>query len=317
MLLKQRKVCGNLVSQYLTLPFVILRKGASTINHQVILPGKYKRTDISTVPKEIVRPDYSLVTLLKFKGYEFVTESDEEERVSEACQLAAHVLKLAGENIEPGITTEDIDHIVHEEIILLGAYPSPLGYRNFPKSCSTAVNNVLCHGIPDDRRLESGDIVNIDISVFYRGYHGDTSDTFEVGQVDAPGQFLIKSTRESLQRAIAVCRHGEKMSIIGATIEDFAEECGFTVSRRFVGHGIGRYFHTLPNVLHYRSKSNAIVEERMIKGMLFTIEPILMEGSGNSHTLDDGWTEVSDDQLRSAQAEHTLLITNDGCKVLT
>lgn len=175
---------------------------------------------------------------------------------------------------------------------------------------------MLCHGIPDDRELENGDIINIDISVYLKGYHGDTSDTFEVGEVDEGGMKLIKTTRLALQKAIAVCKPGSFFVDIAKVIEHIAKQNKFAVCENFVGHGIGKHFHENPDVFHtvhsYRYK------DRMMKaGMAFTIEPILLEGSPKNRTLSDGWTVVSCDNMRSSQAEHTLLITDNGCEILT
>ena len=214
---------------------------------------------------------------------------------------------------QPGITTNEINSIVHDETIKLGAFPSPLGYRGFPKSCCTSVNHVCCHGIPDDTELRDGDVINVDVSVFHRGYHGDTSDTFPVGNVDPVGELLIATARDCLQAAIECCGHGRLLSEIGSRVQVLADERGFTVSKKFVGHGIGRHFHCLPQVRHYVNQS----EERMSEGMVMTVEPIVMEGRNESRATEDGWTEVSVDGLRSSQAEHTLVVTKDSCLVLT
>jgi len=265
------------------------------------------------IPKNIVKPDYSVLSLYNFKGYQYIENASELKKLTEACKIAKHVLQSARDAIKPGITTNEINSIVHDKTIKLGAFPSPLGYRGFPKSCCTSVNHVCCHGIPDNTKLRDGDIINVDVSVYHHGYHGDTSDTFPVGKVDPTAELLIATARECLQAAILRCGNGQLLSEIGSCVQGLAEKRGFTVSEKFVGHGIGRHFHCLPQVKHYRNQS----EERMYEGMVFTIEPIVMEGSNGSRTLDDGWTEISVDGLRSSQAEHTLVVTRDSCKVLT
>ncbi|XP_043931472.1 methionine aminopeptidase 1D, mitochondrial isoform X3 [Protopterus annectens] len=214
---------------------------------------------------------------------------------------------------EVGMTTEEIDYIVHHETIRHNAYPSPLGYGGFPKSVCTSVNNVVCHGIPDSRALQDGDIINIDVTVYYEGYHGDTSETFLVGNVDEGGQKLVEVARRCRDEAIEVCRPGAAFSVIGNTISHIAHSNGFQVCPDFVGHGIGSYFHGHPEVWHHASDSKLLMEE----GMAFTIEPVLMEGSPEFKILDDKWTAVSLDNKRSAQFEHTVVITSHGAEILT
>ena len=204
---------------------------------------------------------------------------------------------------------------MHSEIIKHGAYPSPLLYKGFPKSCCTSVNNVACHGVPDDRKLLSGDVINIDVTVFHHGCHGDTSDTFIIGQSDPEGLQLIDISRDSLHRAIEICKPGNSFRKIGETIESISRSAGFSVCRNYVGHGIGSYFHGAPNVYHY---ATALATKQLMEpGMTFTIEPIIMEGSSDVVVLPDGWTVVSIDGCRSAQTEHTILITEKDCEVLT
>ena len=217
--------------------------------------------------------------------------------------------------MKPGITTDEIDKVVHNEVIHHGAYPSPLQYKGYPKSCCTSINNVVCHGIPDDRMLVSGDIINIDITVFHHGCHGDTSDTFQIGQIDKEATKLIDTTQSCLYEAIAACKPGAPFQIIAEIIEGKAIAEGYNVCRDFIGHGIGSYFQGPPNVYHHvtsRSSTRA-----MEPGMTFTIEPILMERSPEIYVLPDGWTALSRDGGRSAQAEHTILITPAGREILT
>ncbi|PNI86413.1 METAP1D isoform 6, partial [Pan troglodytes] len=211
------------------------------------------------------------------------------------------------------MTTEEIDALVHREIISHNAYPSPLGYGGFPKSVCTSVNNVLCHGIPDSRPLQDGDIINIDVTVYYNGYHGDTSETFLVGNVDECGKKLVEVARRCRDEAIAACRAGAPFSVIGNTISHITHQNGFQVCPHFVGHGIGSYFHGHPEIWHHANDNDLPMEE----GMAFTIEPIITEGSPEFKVLEDAWTVVSLDNQRSAQFEHTVLITSRGAQILT
>ena len=217
--------------------------------------------------------------------------------------------------LQPGISTDEIDKIVHDEIIKSGAYPSPLFYKGFPKSCCTSVNNVVCHGIPDDRQLISGDIINVDVTVYYRGCHGDTSDTFVINQADDEALNLISVTRECVHRAIDICKPGTSFRKVGEIIEAVSKSAGYSVCRAFIGHGIGSYFHGPPDIFHYATTRAS--KQPMEPGMVFTIEPILMEGSSDIIFLPDGWTVVSKDGGRAAQTEHTVLVTKNGCEVLT
>ncbi|XP_026693864.2 methionine aminopeptidase 1D, mitochondrial-like [Ciona intestinalis] len=278
-------------------------------NHRIVMPGVV--TPPLDVPTHIKRPDYRN---LKKKFLPKIKSDDEIKKTWKSCQLARDALKVAAEIIKPGITTEYIDEVVHNKIISQGAYPSPLGYRGFPKSCCTSVNNVACHGIPDSTILMDGDVINVDVSVYYDGYHGDTSDTFAVGKVDEAGVKLIEVAKECLDLAIQGCSPGTTFSSIGDHIEGFVEKFGFTVCRDYVGHGIGEDFHEAPDIRHYRNNHTPLT---MGVGMVFTIEPIIMEGGCGVWKHGDGWTVLAVDNKRSAQCEHTLLITNDGCEVLT
>ncbi|RKP12166.1 methionine aminopeptidase 1D, mitochondrial-like protein, partial [Piptocephalis cylindrospora] len=227
--------------------------------------------------------------------------------------LAAKTLAHARSLITEGITTEALDDQIHAFILKHAAYPSPLNYLGFPKSICTSISNVVCHGIPDSRPLKDGDIINVDITVYLDGYHGDTSDTFLVGQVDDPGKRLVEWTHRALEKAIAICRPGTAFSDIGRTVEDLAIKGGYTVNREFSGHGIGKEFHCLPLILHHANDEPGIMEE----GMVFTIEPMLCQGRSEIITWPDGWTMATKDHGRSAQAEHTLLIIPGGVSVLT
>ena len=210
------------------------------------------------------------------------------------------MLDAAGRLVAPGVTTDAIDAVVTEESIKRGAYPSPLNYHGFPKSCCTSVNEVLCHGIPDSSVLQDGDIINIDITCYYGGYHGDCSETFLVGEVDEAGKQLVKVTHDCWQAAIDYCRPGQPFNGIGAIIEDFVKPYGYSsVGEPFCGHGIGKVFHTTPNILHFRNEEPG----KMEAGNVFTIEPIICEGTSEYVKWEDGWTATTIDGRRSAQFE--------------
>jgi len=230
-------------------------------------------------------------------------------------QLAREVLDIAAAAVRPGITTDAIDLIVHEATIQRNAYPSPLNYRNFPKSVCTSVNEVICHGIPDQRKLQEGDIVNIDVSLYYDGYHGDLNATYPVGRIDEESEKLIRVTRECLDNAIKLCKPGALFRDLGKAIEPIARSNGCSVVRTYTGHGINDLFHTAPNIPHY-AKNKA--PGTMKAGMVFTIEPMINLGSnwGDLH-WPDNWTATTTDGKRSAQFEETLLITETGVEVLT
>ncbi|XP_030065393.1 methionine aminopeptidase 1D, mitochondrial isoform X1 [Microcaecilia unicolor] len=266
------------------------------------------------VPEHIKKPDYVTTGIVPDWGdYIEIKNEDQIQGLRQACQLARHVLLRAGKSLKVGMTTEGIDALVHQEIISHNAYPSPLHYGGFPKSVCTSVNNVVCHGIPDSRPLQDGDIINIDVTVYHNGYHGDTSETYLVGNVDKHGQRLVEITRRCRDEAIAACRPGAPLSVIGNTISRIACLNDFQVCPSFVGHGIGSYFHGHPEIWHHANNSELLMEE----GMAFTIEPIIMEGYPEFKILEDGWTAVSVDAKRSAQFEHTVVITPGGAEILT
>jgi methionyl aminopeptidase len=224
------------------------------------------------------------------------------------------VLEACKEWVQPGVTTEEIDAKVHDMIVSRNAYPSPLNYRGFPKSSCTSINQVVCHGIPDDQPLEDGDMLNVDVSCFLDGYHGDASRMYAVGELDEDGQKLIRVTKECMDQAIAACGPGVDITVIGDIISDIAETNNYGVIRDYCGHAIGRDFHMLPYVFHHRNQQNYILRE----GNAFTIEPMLTEdGSLDSKVCDDGWTVVTTTGARSAQFEQTLLVTENGVEVLT
>eukprot|EP00899_Mesostigma_viride_P026322 jgi/Mesvir1/6875/Mv09043-RA.1 len=236
------------------------------------------------------------------------------QKMRAAGKLAAQVRDYAGTLVKVGITTDEIDKAVHKAIIDAGAYPSPLNYGKFPKSVCTSVNECICHGIPDDRALEDGDIINIDVTVFLDGYHGDTSATFQVGTVAPEAIKLIDVTRESLNRAIAICRPGAPYRLIGEEIQKLADANGFGTVKNYVGHGIGQTFHSGPTIQHFRNKASGV----MLPFQTFTIEPMLvMKPNHREIVWADDWTVVTADGSLSAQFEHTLLITDDGVEILT
>ncbi|KAG1705486.1 Methionine aminopeptidase 1D, mitochondrial [Nymphon striatum] len=269
--------------------------------------GKY-------VPSNIIRPEpveviEDNINFAEIEKYLF----EKQNGMRKVCALAKMILNSCRENIKVGVKTDDIDEVAHCNIIRNGAYPSPLHYKGFPRSICTSVNNVACHGIPDDYRLKDGDIINVDVTVFLDGYHGDCSDTFEVGKVDDNGKKLISITRECTYSAIRKCGPGLQLCVIGQTIEQIAKLNGFNVIPVFCGHGIGKQFHEKPDIYHFDNDEPGIMEP----GMTFTIEPILSEGGSDIRILKDGWTAVTTDNSRTAQFEHTILILDNGVEILT
>ena len=238
-------------------------------------------------------------------------------RMREACQLAAQTLEMVGPHIVPGISTDDINRLVHDFTVERGATPSPLNYNGFPKSVCTSVNEVVCHGIPGSQVLQDGDIVNVDVTSYYPardGFHGDTSATFYVGEVSEEARHVTETSRRSLELALGVVREGARIGDIGAAIQQYAEARNCSVVRDYVGHGIGREFHTAPQIPHY---GRAGTGKRLKAGMVFTIEPMINVGHYECEVLEDVWTVLTLDRQLSAQFEHTLVVTTDGCEVLT
>ena len=269
------------------------------------------------VPDTIARPDYVATGVVATPGGRQVQTPESLERLRHACQVAAEVLLRTGHVVAPGVTTEALDQIAHETFVELGAYPSTLGYggsRDYPKSICTSVNGVICHGIPDDRPLEDGDIVNVDVTALIDGMHGDTSATFLVGSVDAPTAALVDATREATLLGVGVVKPGAKLRIIGDVIEPFARSMGFGVVQDYGGHGIGETFHAAPHINHCVTPSDTDLFEQ---GMTFTIEPMLTTGRPDYVQADDGWTEHTVDAMPSAQFEHTVHVTQDGVEILT
>ncbi len=266
------------------------------------------------VPAHIERPEYvDKDAPTPYAGPE-VKDEDTIERMRVAGRIAAQALQLVGKHVTPGVTSDELDRIGHEFLCDNDAYPSTLGYRHFPKSLCTSVNEVVCHGIPDSRVVEDGDIVNIDITAFVGGVHGDTNATFLAGDVDEGTRALVDRTEESLRRAITAVRPGRRINVIGRVIESYAKRFGYGVVREFTGHGIGTSFHSGLIIPHYDSPYYDTVIE---KGMTFTIEPMLCLGTHEWEMWDDGWTVVTKDGRASAQFEHTLLVTDNGAEILT
>jgi methionyl aminopeptidase len=231
-----------------------------------------------------------------------------------AGRIAAQALAEVGRHVAPGVTTDDLDRVGHEFLCDHGAYPSTLGYKGFPKSLCTSVNEVICHGIPDTTVLTDGDIVNVDITAYIGGVHGDNDATFLVGEVDEESRQLVERTREATMRAIKAVTPGRPVSVIGRVIESYARRFGYGVVRDFTGHGIGTAFHSGLVIPHYDDPS---YHTMMTAGMTFTIEPMLNLGTAEWDMWDDGWTVVTKDRKRSAQFEHTILVTENGSEILT
>lgn len=267
------------------------------------------------VPAHIDRPEY-----MYHSGPEVITASDIKtpetiEKIRKAGQIAAQALQAVGEAIRPGVTTDELDRIGHDFIISRDAYPSCLGYMGFPKSLCTSINEVICHGIPDDRPLEDGDIINVDITAYYDGVHGDTCAMFEVGTVDEESHLLIERTREAMMRGIKAVRPGREINVIGRVIESYAHRFNYGVVRDYTGHGVGEAFHSGLIVPHYDTAPAH--SEIMEEGMVFTIEPMLNLGGVEWEQWDDQWTVVTKDRARSAQFEHTIAVTENGAEILT
>ncbi len=266
------------------------------------------------VPAHIPRPEYvDRPRPEHFTGSE-VKDAATIEKMRAAGRLAAQALQLVGSHVAPGVTTDELDRFGHEFLCDHGAYPSTLGYKGFPKSLCTSVNEVICHGIPDDRPIEDGDIVNIDITAFLDGVHGDTNATFLAGDVDEESRLLVERTKEALERGIKAVRPGRQVNVIGRVIESYARRFGYGVVREFTGHGIGTAFHSGLIIPHYDEPQ---FDDVMEVGMTFTIEPMLNLGTHEWDMWDDEWTVVTKDRRRSAQFEHTLVVTPTGAEVLT
>lgn len=266
------------------------------------------------MPDHIRRPPYAASGQVRRVPEPAVKSPDVIARMRRAGALAAEVLRLAGERVRPGVATDELDVFVHDLIVSRGAYPSPLNYQGYPKSLCTSVNEVICHGIPDSRKLADGDIVNVDVTAFIEGVHGDTSCTFLVGDVDERSAHLVEDTRQAMHAGISVVCPGARVYEIGRAIESVAVPRGHSVVREFIGHGIGDEFHTSLQIPHYYDPRNDTV---LLPGMTFTVEPMVNLGSHKLEMWEDNWTVVTRDLQRSAQFEHTVLVTEDGHELLT
>ena len=276
---------------------------------------------LRSVPRSIRRPDWATTgrprdeETSRWQRSIPVLQTPEELRgIREACVLAREVLDMAAAMVKPGVTCEAIDKAVHDMAVRRGAYPSPLNYYGFPKSCCTSVNEVVCHGIPDLRPLEEGDIVNVDITVFLNGFHGDINETFAVGEIDDKSKTLVQGAYDCLVKAITAVKPGMRFRDLGDVISAHARANKLSVVRSYCGHGIGRLFHCMPSIPHYAGNKAAGV---MKPGMVFTIEPMINGGDYRDVTWPDGWTAVTRDGKRSAQFEHTMIVTETGVDVLT
>ncbi|POM24203.1 Methionine aminopeptidase 2 [Actinomadura rubteroloni] len=277
----------------------------------LLRPGRV--SPLRKVPAHIPRPEY-VGKKTPRTGEPDVKTPETIERMRVAGRIAAQALQEVGRHVRPGVTTDELDVIGHEFLLARDAYPSTLGYRGYPKSLCTSINEVICHGIPDDTVLRDGDIVNVDITAFVDGVHGDTDATFLCGDVDEESRLLVERTHEAMMRGIRAVRPGRALNVIGRVIESYAKRFGYGVVRDFTGHGIGTTFHSGLVVPHYDDpRATKLIEP----GMTFTIEPMLTLGSFDYDMWDDGWTVVTKDRRRTAQFEHTLVVTDDGHEILT
>jgi methionyl aminopeptidase len=267
------------------------------------------------VPASIPRPEYVGRPGPARDDRGDVYSPEEIELIRASGRIAAQAIALVGDHVQPGVTTEELDAVAHEFLIAHDAYPSTLGYRGYPKSSCTSVNEVICHGIPDDTALEEGDIVNVDITAFKNGFHGDSNQTFIVEQASDEVTQLVERTREALNRGIKAVAPGRQVNVIGRAIESYAKRFGYGVVRDFTGHGVGRSFHSGLIIPHYDSAP--AYDTEMVPGMVFTIEPMLTLGSHDWDMWADDWTVTTKDKSITAQFEHTLVVTERGAEILT
>ncbi len=266
------------------------------------------------VPDSIARPAYVGKDRPERYDGSHVQSPETITKMRRAGRIAAQAIEVGSALIAPGVTTDAIDAAIHDFLVANDAYPSTLGYRGFPKSCCTSVNEVICHGIPDARPLEDGDLLKIDVTAFIDGVHGDNCATFGVGDIDEDSRLLLERTKEAMERGIRAVRPGREISVIGRVIESFAKRFGYGVVREYTGHGVHSAFHSGLVIPHY---DNPLYNEVIEPGMTFTIEPMLALGNPSSHVWDDDWTVVTNDGSRVAQWEATLVVTDDGAEVLT
>ncbi len=288
--------------------------GPNTVPTPSVVKGRV--SPVRPVPAGIIRPDYVDNNGRPRRNNAAPVQTPEAiEKMRRACQAAVQVVEKVRPHVQVGITTDELDQITHNAYIELGGYPSCVGYGGFLKSVCTSVNEVICHGIPDDRPLADGDILNVDVTIFLDGFHGDYSVMFGVGNVDESSRQLIEVTKQCLDLGVAAVRPGAPINDIGRAIETHAKKFGYGVVHAFVGHGIGEVFHMAPNVPHYYDRNARTI---MVPGMTFTIEPMItLSGRYDYDLWDDGWTAVTSDLSRTAQWEHTVLVTETGVEVLT
>ncbi|MCS4489105.1 type I methionyl aminopeptidase [Corynebacterium sp. ES2794-CONJ1] len=278
-----------------------------------IKPGK--PTPIRTVPDSIERPEYVWKKKVRENmGEPFIQTPEVIEAMRESSAIAASALQEAGKAVAPGVTTDELDRIAHEYMLDHGAYPSTLGYLGFPKSCCVSLNEIVCHGIPDSTVIQDGDIVNIDVTAYKNGVHGDTNATFLAGNVSEEHRLLVERTHEATMRGIRAAKPGRKINVIGRVIESYAKRFGYNVVRDFTGHGVGPTFHNGLVVLHYDSDAYT---DTLQPGMTLTVEPMINLGSLDYRIWKDGWTVQNTDHKFTAQFEHTFVITDDGNEILT
>ncbi|AZG44064.1 type I methionyl aminopeptidase [Gordonia insulae] len=271
-------------------------------------------TPTRPVPDSIERPEYAWKPTANEGSEPWVQTPETIEKMRVAARIAANALAEAGRAVAPGVTTDELDRIAHDYMVDHGAYPSTLGYKGFPKSCCTSLNEVICHGIPDSTVIEDGDIVNIDVTAYIDGVHGDTNATFLAGDVATEVADLVERTRIATERAIKAVKPGRELNVVGRVIEAYANRFGYNVVRDFTGHGIGETFHNGLVILHYdRPDVDTVIEP----GMVFTIEPMINLGGLAYEIWDDGWTVATVDKKWTAQFEHTLVVTDDGAEILT
>jgi len=280
-----------------------------------LVPGQLSPT--RQVPAGIERPEYvgkDQPDSEPWPGGE-INDPATVAGIGQACRIAAATLAEVGRAVAPGVTTDQLDAIGHQFMIDHGAYPSTLGYRGFPKSLCTSVNEVICHGIPDSTVIQNGDIVNIDVTAYIGGVHGDTNATFLAGEVDTESRLLVERTEQAMLRGIKAAKPGRAVNVIGRVIEAYANRFGYGVVRDFTGHGVGRAFHSGLIIPHYDAAPR--FGDVIAPGMVFTVEPMLTLGTFEWELWDDGWTVVTADKKRTAQFEHTILITDQGPEILT